>query len=157
MVRRRAVTGGFEETIEIENHDKEPVDLEVKLEAASDFADLFEVKDKLAKVGELYSKVADGALTLGYGRETFVRETVITADKPGEISERRVHVQGQGPGPVVLDRSASTCAARGRRADLEAMERRRAGKGADADPELAQRPRGVDARPPRASSPAGLR
>ena len=63
VVRRRAVTIGFEETIEIENHGKDPVDLEVKLEAASDFADLFEVKDKLAKVGEIYNKVTDGALT----------------------------------------------------------------------------------------------
>ena len=102
VVRRRAVTVGFEETIEIENHAKEPVDLEVKLEAASDFADLFEVKDKLAKVGELYSKVTDGALTLGYRRGTFVRETIIKADKKGEVRERRVRVPGQDPGAVVL-------------------------------------------------------
>ena len=43
VVRRRCVAGGFEETIEIENDAKEPVDLEVKLEAGSDFADLVEV------------------------------------------------------------------------------------------------------------------
>src|SRR4029077_9029210 len=77
VIRRRCVSGGFEETIEIENHAKEPVDLEVKMEVAADFADLFEVKDKLAKVGELYSNVADGALTLGYRRDTFARETIV--------------------------------------------------------------------------------
>src|SRR5215471_13622181 len=80
VMRQRCVTGGFEEMIEIENHGKEPVDVEVKLEAAADFADLFEVKDKLAKVGELYNNVTDSKLTLGYKRDTFVRETIIKAD-----------------------------------------------------------------------------
>src|SRR6185436_750458 len=50
VLRRRCVTGGFSETIEIENHGKEPVEADGNLEVASDFADLFEVKDKLAKV-----------------------------------------------------------------------------------------------------------
>src|SRR3954451_16289718 len=77
VVRRRCVTAGFEETIEIENHGKEPFEVEVKLEIGADFADLFEVKDKLAKVGEFYKNITDGALTLGYRRDTFVRETVI--------------------------------------------------------------------------------
>src|SRR5215510_896760 len=44
VTRRRAVGKGFREEIEISNHDKEPIDLDVKLEAAADFADLFEVK-----------------------------------------------------------------------------------------------------------------
>ena len=52
VMRRRCVSNGFEETIEIENHGKDPVDLDVKIEVGADFADLFEVKDKLAKVGE---------------------------------------------------------------------------------------------------------
>ena len=62
VIRRRCVTTGFEETIELANHDKEPIDLEVKLEAGADFADLFEVKDKLAKKGKCYRRVEDGAL-----------------------------------------------------------------------------------------------
>ena len=65
VARKRAVGKGFREEILIENHDKEAMDLDVRLEAASDFADLFEVKDKLAKVGELYSNVTDSKLTLG--------------------------------------------------------------------------------------------
>src|SRR5436190_16182691 len=87
VIRRRCVSNGFEETIEIENHGKDPIDLDVKLEAGADFADLFEVKDKLAKVGELYTNVTDGTLTLGYRREDFVRETVIKSDKKGELRE----------------------------------------------------------------------
>jgi glycogen debranching enzyme len=136
VVRRRAVTTGFEESIEIENHGKEPVDLEVKLEAASDFADLFEVKDKLAKVGEIYNKVTDGALTLGYRRGTFVRETVIKADKKGEISGDgfvfRIKIAAQSSWSVSFD----VCA-RGRRADIEDLEKPRR-RGALSDPELSR-------------------
>src|SRR6476620_6703082 len=52
VTRRRAVANGFKEEIEITNHDKEPIQLDIKLEAAADFADLCEVKDKLEKKGE---------------------------------------------------------------------------------------------------------
>jgi glycogen debranching enzyme len=122
VVRRRCVAGGFEETIEIENHAKDSVDLEVKLEAAADFADLFEVKDKLAKVGELYSNVTGGKLTLGYRRGTFVRETYIKADKKGEISGDgflfKVKLPAQSSWSVSFE-----VVARGRRADIEDIER----------------------------------
>src|SRR3954465_1294276 len=82
VVRRRSVGDGFQEDIVIENHDKKPIDLEIKLEADADFADLFEVKDKLAKKGKLYRQVEGGVLTLGYRRDTFHRRTVITTDQP---------------------------------------------------------------------------
>src|SRR3954470_15167961 len=45
-VRQRSVGRGFKEEITLWNHGKEPMDLEMKLEAGADFADLFEVKDK---------------------------------------------------------------------------------------------------------------
>src|SRR5690349_13146053 len=45
VIRQRAVTEGFRESVEILNHDAEPVDLTLRLEAAGYFADLFEVKD----------------------------------------------------------------------------------------------------------------
>jgi glycogen debranching enzyme len=119
VIRRRCVTTGFEETIQIENHAKEPIDIEVKLEAGADFADLFEVKDKLAKIGSCYSRVEDGALVLGYRRETFVRETVIKSDKKGEILEDgftfKVKIPPQSGWSVNFDVQA-----RGRRADLDA-------------------------------------
>jgi N-terminal domain of (some) glycogen debranching enzymes len=49
VIRRRAVGGGFVEQLTILNHDNVPVDLTVRIDAASDFADLFEVKDALEK------------------------------------------------------------------------------------------------------------
>ncbi len=64
VVRQRAVGQGFSEDITLTNHSREPMDLEVRLEAAADFADLFEVKDKLEKKGELYRRVADHQLVL---------------------------------------------------------------------------------------------
>src|SRR6266581_1151548 len=55
------------------------VDLKMRLEAAADFADLFEVKDALKKKGEFYQRIESDRLVLGYRREQFVRETLITA------------------------------------------------------------------------------
>src|SRR5690348_3231820 len=66
VIRRRSVAGGFEETITILNHQADPVDLTVRMEAASDFADLFEVKDALAKKGTYSIETGRRRLTLGY-------------------------------------------------------------------------------------------
>jgi glycogen debranching enzyme len=124
VIRRRCVSNGFEETIELENHGKEPVELEVKLEVGADFADLFEVKDKLAKVGELYSHIADGAVTLGYRRDSFVRETIIRCDKKGEVSEDSFRFQVKIPAQSAWSVSFDIVA-RGRRADIEDSEQPR--------------------------------
>ena len=43
---------GFREQLRVLNHENDPVELEVRIEAASDFADLFEVKDALKKKGQ---------------------------------------------------------------------------------------------------------
>jgi len=80
--RKRAVGGGFHEDLTIENHETGPVDLEIRIEATSDFADLFEVKDELAKRGEVYQRVEGDRLVLGYRRDRFVRETWISASAP---------------------------------------------------------------------------
>src|SRR6476646_8813729 len=45
VIRQRAVANGFLEQLTVLNHDVKPVELTVRVEAASDFADLFEVKD----------------------------------------------------------------------------------------------------------------
>jgi glycogen debranching enzyme len=138
VVRRRAVTTGFEEEVEIVNHAKEPVELEVKMEVGSDFADLFEVKDKLAKVGQLYRKVDAGKVTLGYKRETFVRETVISADKQGNVTEDgfvfKITLGAQSSWTVHF-----SVAARGRRASIDDLEKKKVlSKPSDPDPELAR-------------------
>src|SRR4029453_5713182 len=86
--RQRSVGDGFLEELTLDNHAKEPVELTVRLEAAADFADLFEVKDdNRNKKGQLYRRAANGALTLGYRRGTFQRETTITSSSEAEVSE----------------------------------------------------------------------
>ena len=88
VVRRRCITNGFEETIELVNHAKEPVELDVRLEVGADFADLFEVKDKLAKKGERYQqgrgRRADPRLQ---ARDASCARPIIKADQKGEIRE----------------------------------------------------------------------
>ena len=95
VIRQRAVGGGFHEELTILNHDEKPVDLDVRIEAGSDFADLFEVKDDLKKQGEYYTRVDDGRLVLGYRRETYVRETWISATE--SCASRRAGPDVQRP------------------------------------------------------------
>src|SRR4051812_21535800 len=87
VVRRREVDGGFHDELTLVNHDKEALDLEVRIEAGADFADLFEVKDKLEKKGETYRRSEKGKLIFGYRREAYQRETVVSAADVAEIKE----------------------------------------------------------------------
>ena len=79
VIRQRTVGGGFHEELTILNHDEQPVELSVRIDAGCDFADLFEVKDALKKKGRYSNRVERGRLVLGYERETFRRETMISA------------------------------------------------------------------------------
>jgi glycogen debranching enzyme len=100
VIRRRAVGDGFHEELTILNHDAKPVDLTVRVEAASDFADLFEVKDALEKKGRYYTRVEDGQLLLGYERGAFARRTAISASSPAKLDKKgltfAVHIEPQG-------------------------------------------------------------
>jgi glycogen debranching enzyme len=79
VIRQRAVGGGFHEELTLINHDQDPVDLTVRIDADSDFADLFEIKDAVGKKGKYYHRVEGGHLLLGYNREQFTRETKISS------------------------------------------------------------------------------
>jgi glycogen debranching enzyme len=107
VIRHRAVGKGFRERLTILNHDHKPVDLAVRIEARSDFADLFEVKDALQKKGKYYTRVERGRLLLGYERETFRRETEISTSQPAQISEHglafAVRVEPHGEWSTDLD------------------------------------------------------
>jgi glycogen debranching enzyme len=87
VIRRRAVGDGFHEELTILNHDDQPVELTVRIDAGADFADLFEVKDALKKKGQYSARVVKGDLHLAYERETYRRETVISASKPAKMDE----------------------------------------------------------------------
>jgi glycogen debranching enzyme len=85
VIRRRAVGEGFDEELTILNHDEKPVDLRVRIDAASDFADLFEVKDALSKKGSYTTRLENGSLVLAYDRDTFARWTTISSSAPAEL------------------------------------------------------------------------
>jgi glycogen debranching enzyme len=85
VIRHRSVSHGFHEQLTLVNHKTEPVTLQVRIEAGSDFADLFEVKDALKKKGRYGHRVEDGTLVLEYRRDTFTRETWIAADKDAVV------------------------------------------------------------------------
>ena len=87
VIRRRSVANGFSEDLTILNHDEKPIDLTVRIEAASDFADLFEVKDALKKKGTYSTRVRKGSLELVYERDTFNRTTTISATSPAKIDK----------------------------------------------------------------------
>ncbi len=100
VIRQRAIGGGFREEITVLNHDEQPVDVVVRVDAGADFADLFEVKDALEKKGTYYTRVDHGRLLFGYQRETFHRETAISASAPAQLDEQglsfAVHIEPHG-------------------------------------------------------------
>ena len=79
IVRRRFIGDGFVEDLTVLNHGTEAEEVELRLDADSDFADLFEVKDALQKKGKRYREVRNRQLVMGYRRDHFVRETIISA------------------------------------------------------------------------------
>ena len=68
VIRLRDVGAGFKERLTVLNHDSKAVDISVRLDAGSDFADLFEVKDALTKQGTYDTRTDGGRLVLGYQR-----------------------------------------------------------------------------------------
>ena len=88
VIRERAVGGGFHEELTILNHSDEPADLTVRIDAASDFADLFEVKDALQKMGTYDARVDDGRLILRLpaGARSSGRRRSRRRSRPGSTS-----------------------------------------------------------------------
>ncbi len=87
VIRLRAVDSGFRESIRILNHKNENVSLALRIDAASDFADLFQIRDPIHKRGTYHARTDKDSLVLGYKRSTFVQETWITASVPPSIDK----------------------------------------------------------------------
>ena len=107
VIRRRAVGDGFHEELTILNHDDKPVQLTVRVDAASDFADLFEVKDALKKKGRYSAEVRKGRLLLSYQRGSYGRQTAISASAPAKLDKKgltfSVHIEPQNEWTTDLD------------------------------------------------------
>ncbi|WTI24590.1 amylo-alpha-1,6-glucosidase [Micromonospora zamorensis] len=85
-IRRRRIGPDLTESLTIFNYGDRDTDLDVRLEVAADFADIFEIKfDVGEKVGTHYTHVGPNELRLGYRRGTYQREVVVSASEPAEF------------------------------------------------------------------------
>jgi glycogen debranching enzyme len=86
IVRRRLIGDGFVEDLTVFNHGTDAKEVELRLDGGADFADLFEVKDALQKKGRLYREIRNRQLVLGYRRDHFIRETIISSTvRPADV------------------------------------------------------------------------
>ncbi|WP_435795769.1 amylo-alpha-1,6-glucosidase [Micromonospora zamorensis] len=85
-IRRRRIGPDLTESLTIFNYGEQDTELDVRLEVAADFADIFEIKfDVGEKAGTLYTHVGPNELRLGYRRGTYQREVVVSASEPAEF------------------------------------------------------------------------
>jgi glycogen debranching enzyme len=148
VIRSREVADGFHEEITILNHDEKPVELTVRVEAESDFADLFEVKDALKKQGSYDARVDHDHLRLVYKRGTFERETVISATTPAKVDKRgltfKTKIEPHSDWATSLDVSTALFGSEGQHArprDRQGRVRARQRMEQDLDKWLAEAPR----------------
>ncbi|MCG5466314.1 glycogen debranching N-terminal domain-containing protein [Micromonospora sp. NPDC053740] len=84
-IRRRRIGPDLTESLTIFNYGERDMTLDVRLEVAADFADIFEIKFDIGdKSGAYYTHVGTNELRLGYRRGTFRREVVVSASEPAE-------------------------------------------------------------------------
>jgi glycogen debranching enzyme len=89
LIRERAITSGaFEERLTVFNHHHAPAELTVRLDVGSDFAPILGVAAERTPPGRFYRRIEERALCLGYQRDRFQRETVVTSSEPVRVDER---------------------------------------------------------------------
>ena len=97
IVRQRAVGGGFHEDLKVTNHKATPIDVDIRIEADADFADLFQVKDKQFKRAQelkaantvKLERNESGAVTARLRHlATRVDRTIPVAEVPAALKQR---------------------------------------------------------------------
>nr|MDT0659921.1 glycogen debranching N-terminal domain-containing protein [Micromonospora sp. DSM 115978] len=87
VFRHRWLGDVFQEELSIFNHAAEPVELAVRLEIEADFAEVIEIKDGNTRDRATTTTVEDTSLRFRYERETFVRETIVSASRRVAIDD----------------------------------------------------------------------
>jgi glycogen debranching enzyme len=88
--RDRIVADGVHEDVFIVNHSNEEQSVNVAITFGADFADIFEIKDKMGKRGRFSTEVEDNEVTLWYERNDFRRGTRISLHTDCEIKKDRL-------------------------------------------------------------------
>ncbi len=88
LIRDRLVGGSFAEKLTVFNHEFRESEVTIRLDIASDFADIFEVKDAIIeKTGTTSATVDNGRLRLTYERESFRRTALISTSEQAYIDQ----------------------------------------------------------------------
>jgi glycogen debranching enzyme len=95
IVRQRLVGDVWREKVIVVNHRAEPTEVAIELEVATDFADLFEVKDAVIPERHIVAELGDRRLVLRYRNGDFLRETRVTVSEDATIDEAGVRLNLQ--------------------------------------------------------------
>jgi glycogen debranching enzyme len=87
VVRQRVLGDVWIEDVVIANHRDEDVAVAVVMEVATDFADLFEVKEGDIRPRQIAAERGDRELVLSYRNSDFVRQTRITVSEPATVED----------------------------------------------------------------------
>jgi glycogen debranching enzyme len=93
VVRQRVVKDVWIEQLRLGNHLEEPLEVAADLAVASDFADVFEVKDSNIRERAVAAIPGDDELVLRYRNGAFLRETRITVSEPATIEPGAVRMR----------------------------------------------------------------
>jgi glycogen debranching enzyme len=92
IIRQRLVGDVWTEDVVVVNHRDEHTAVAVDLEVATDFADLFEVKDEQIRRRHILAERGDRELVLRYRNGNFVRETRITVSEEASIEDDAIRL-----------------------------------------------------------------
>jgi glycogen debranching enzyme len=91
--RDRFVARGVHEDVIIQNHSDRPQTVTVEIEYGADFADLFEVKDRIHKQGQRRTEVSGSRVTMIYTHDQYRRDSVIEFSGKFAVEPDRAHVE----------------------------------------------------------------
>ncbi|WBB74239.1 amylo-alpha-1,6-glucosidase [Micromonospora sp. WMMD1128] len=117
VIRSHSIASSFDEDLTLLNHSAQDKEFRLRLDIASDFADLFEVKHQLEKKGSTSPTVEEDGLRLTYRRQGFHRETKISSTAPVEVDRDgltfRIRVAAHGEWTTRLHVTTTIYGARG--------------------------------------------
>ncbi|MTK00626.1 glycogen debranching N-terminal domain-containing protein [Micromonospora sp. CP22] len=93
VIRSRMVSGDLSEDLTVLNHSGQEMSFTVRMEMASDFADIFEIKDIKSKKGHNTATPGENSLRLTYRRDAFHRETTIHSSADAQVDRRGMTFQ----------------------------------------------------------------
>ena len=90
--RDRFIARGVHEDLTVHNHSDRAQAVTIEIAYGSDFADLFEVKDRSPKRGQLRTELGPSQVTLIYTRDQYRRDTVIEFSETFAVGPERAHL-----------------------------------------------------------------